>query len=348
MKIKIGSKYVGDNYPCYIIAEIGLNHNGKLDLAKRLIDETIKAGADAVKFQKRNIDQLLTKEWLNKPYSGKNSFGSTYGEHRRNLELSDDDWYELSEYCKKTKIDLLASGWDIDSVDFLQKLDIPAFKIASADVTNIPLLEHVAKFKKPVILSTGMSTIEEIDEAVDIFRKHNVKLILLQCVSAYPFDDQYANLNVMHTLKERYKVPVGYSGHEKSGHVITLAAVAMGACIVERHFTLDHTMNGPDHAASLEPLGFASLVQSIRKIELALGSPEKVVLDIEVPVREKLAKSIVAKNTIKQGHKITGKDITVKSPGNGLKPKYIPQIIGKIAKEDIFEDTLIPKEVLHW
>lgn len=348
MKIKIGSKYVGDNCQCYIVAEIGLNHNGELEIAKKLIEEAVKAGADAVKFQKRNIDKLLTKEQINRPYSGPNSFGNTYGEHRRNLELSDDDWYKLADYSEKQELDFLASAWDIDSADFLEKLDVSAYKIASADVTNLPLLEHIAKKKKPVILSTGMSTIDEIDEAVETIEKYTNGLIILHCISAYPFDDQYANLNVIKTLKERYRYPIGYSGHEKSGHVITLGAVALGACLVERHFTLDHTMRGPDHAASLEPHGLANLVESIRKQEKAFGSPKKAILDIELPVREKLAKSIVATKDIKKGQIIKKEDLTVKTPGSGLKPKYIEKLIGKIAKQYIPEDTIVPKEALRW
>ena len=348
MKIKIGSKYVGDNCPCYIVAEIGLNHNGELEIAKKLIEEAVKAGADAVKFQKRSINKLLIKEWINKPYSGPNAFGNTYGEHRRNLELSDDDWYKLAEYSEKMGVDFLASAWDIDSADFLEKLDVPAYKIASADVTNLPIIEHIAKKKKPVLLSTGMSTLEEIDEAVETVEKYTNGLIILHCISAYPFDDQYANLNVIKTLKERYMYPIGYSGHEKSGHVITLGAVALGACLVERHFTLDRTMRGPDHAASLEPYGLASLVESIRKMEEAFGSGKKDILDIEVPVREKLAKSIVATKDIKKGQIIKKDDLTVKSPGIGVKPKYIEKLIGKRARQDIPEDTILPKEALRW
>lgn len=348
MKIKIENRFVGGEEPCYIVAEVGLNHNGKLEIAKKLIEEAAKAGVDAVKFQKRNIEALLTKEQLNKPYSGLNSFGNTYGEHRKNLELSNDDWYKLAEYSEKLGLTFLASAWDIDSADFLEKLDVPAYKIASADVTNLPLLEHIAKKKKPVILSTGMSTIEEVDEAVETIERYTNGLIILHCISTYPFDDKYANLNVIKTLKERYKYPIGYSGHEKSGHVITLGAVALGACLVERHFTLDRTMRGPDHAASLEPYGLASLVESIRKMEEAFGSGKKDILDIEVPVREKLSKSIVAAKDIKKGQIIKKDDVTVKSPGTGLKPKYVEKLVGKRAKQDILEDTIVPKEALRW
>lgn len=348
MKIKIGNRFVGEGEPCYIVAEVGLNHNGELEIAKKLIGVAVKAEVDAVKFQRRNIDKLLTKEMINKPYSSPNSFGNTYGEHRRNLELSDDDWYQLAEYSEKLGLAFLASAWDIDSADFLEKLGVPAYKIASADVTNLPLLEHIAKKKKPVILSTGMCTIDEIDEAVGTIEEYTNGLIILHCISAYPFDDQYANLNVIKTLKERYRYPIGYSGHEKSGHVITLGAVALGACLVERHFTLDRTMRGPDHAASLEPYGLSTLVKSIRKQEKALGNPQKEILDIELPVREKLAKSIVAAKAIKNGQRIKRADLTVKSPGTGLKPKYIEKLIGKKAKQDIPEDTIVPKEALRW
>ena len=348
MKIKIGNRFVGEGEPCYIVAEVGLNHNGELEIAKKLIEVAAKAEVDAVKFQRRNIDKLLTKEMINKPYSGPNSFGNTYGEHRRNLELSDDDWYQLAEYSEKLGVAFLGSAWDIDSADFLEKLGVPAYKIASADVTNLPLLEHIAKKKKPVILSTGMSTIDEIDDAVETIEKYTNGLIILHCISAYPFDDQYANLNVIKTLKERYRYPIGYSGHEKSGHVITLGAVTLGACLVERHFTLDRTMRGPDHAASLEPYGLSTLVESIRKQEKALGNPKKEILDIELPVREKLAKSIVAAKDIKNGQRIKRDDLTVKSPGTGLKPKYIEKLIGKIARQDIPEDTIVPKEALRW
>ncbi|MCX6666572.1 MAG: N-acetylneuraminate synthase family protein [Euryarchaeota archaeon] len=269
------------------------------------------------------------KTCLDKPYSGPNSFGDTYGEHRKNLELSDDDWYRLATYSKKLGIDFFASTWDIDSADFMEKLNIPAYKIASADVTNLPLIEHIAQKKKPVILSTGMSTLQEIDEAVETIIKYTDQIILLHCISAYPFDDQYANLNIINALKKRYDFPIGYSGHEKSGHVISLIAVALGACFVERHFTLDHTMRGPDHAASLEQHGFSDLLVSIRKVEKSLGSAKKEILEIEVPVREKLAKSIVINRTIKKGHIIKKEDLEVKGPGTGLKPKYINKLIVK-------------------
>jgi sialic acid synthase SpsE len=343
----IGERRIGDGEPCYFVAEIGLNHNGDINIAKSLVDVAVKAGADAVKMQKRNIDCLIIKEWRDKPYTGDNSFGKTYGEHRQNLELSDDDWYEMARYCKERSITFLASGWDIESVAFIDKLGVPAFKVASADVTNIPLLTFISYLEKPVILSTGMSTLEEIDEAVEIFDDADIEYMLLHCVSAYPVDYHDVNLRNICALKI-YGVPIGYSGHEKSGHVVTLGAVAMGASLVERHITLDHTMKGPDHAASLEPGGLTSLIASIRNLELAMGSKEKKILPIEIPSREKLAKSIVSTRDIKKGDIINAADITVKSPGIGLKPKYITNIIGRIVQKTIPEDTLIPKEALKW
>lgn len=348
MKIKIGSKFVGDGCPCYIVAEIGINHNGQFNLAKKLIEVAKNAGVDAVKFQKRDIDSLLTKEFADRPYFGDHSFGETYGEHRRKLELSEDDWRKLFAYSKKLGIDFFASAWDMKSADFLEELGVPVYKIASPDVTNLPLIDHICRKNKPVILSTGMSTLEEIDEAMEIIRKNNTPVILLHCVSAYPFDDHLANLDVIRTLKERYNVPVGYSGHEKSGHVVTLGAVALGACLVERHLTLDHLMPGPDHAASLEPLGLSGLVESIRKLESARGNGIKKILECELPVREKLAKSIVTTRDIKAGEVISAKDLTMKCPGTGLKAKYIPSLIGKIAKCDMKKDTVVPKEALEW
>ena len=347
-KVKIGARMVGPGEPCYIIAEIGLNHNGDVRIAKRLIDEAVKAGVDAVKFQKRTIGKLLIREWLDKPYGGPNSFGETYGEHRQNLELPEKDWHAIARYTRKKGVDFFASPWDGESADFLATLPMVAMKIASADVTNLPLVETIAGLGFPVIMSTGMSTLSEIDKAVRAITKHTDDLVLLHCVSAYPFDNQHANLRVIQTLQNRYPYPVGYSGHEKSGIVVSLAAVALGACAIERHFTLDHTMKGPDHAASLEPEGMTRLVESIRKLEGALGDGKKRILEIERSSREKLAKSIVSAREIRKGARISAGDLTVKSPGNGLKPEYIPRLIGKIAREHVPEDVLLPRESLDW
>jgi len=347
-EVKIGSKYVGENHPCYIVAEIGNNHNGELEIAKRLVEAALECGADAVKLQKRDIGSLMTKGLRDQPYLKYDSFGATYGEHRERLELPEEDWYRLFNFTKKLGIDLYGTPFDFKSADFLDELGAPCFKIASFDVTNPPLIDYICKKGKPVILSSGMCTLEELDEAMEVIRKNGNDVVLLHCVSAYPHDNYLANLRSIPKLKERYNVPVGYSGHEKSGFAVSLGARLIGACMIERHFTLDRTMRGPDHAASLEPKGMEELVKNIRKLEEAFGDGEKKILDIELPLRAKMTKSIVSTRFIRAGEVIHREDLTVKCPGTGLKPKYIEVLVGKIAKLDIPEDTIVPTEALNW
>jgi sialic acid synthase SpsE len=345
--INIGNRAIGEDEPCYIIAEAGVNHNGSLDLARRLVDIAVDAGADAVKFQKRTVGDILIATALERPYTVPTALGPTYGEHREALELSPQQYAELSEHCRQKNITMLASGWDKKSVDFLDELGIPAFKVASADLTNLPLLEHTAKKNKPVILSTGMSDLDEIDIAVETIRRFNDQLILLQCTSTYPAENEYIHLRVMDAYRHRYGVLVGYSGHER-GLAPTEAAVALGANVVERHFTIDRTMIGPDHAASLEPDGLRRLIRNLRNIEKALGSPDKHVLEGEWSVRERLAKSVVAAEEIPAGTRISADMLTVKGPGTGLKPIYIPSLVGRVAQQAISVDTIVPREALSW
>jgi sialic acid synthase SpsE len=254
----------------------------------------------------------------------------------------------LFNFSKKLGIDFYATPFDFKSVDFLNELGVPCFKIASFDVTNLPLIDHICKKGKPVILSTGMCTWEELDEAMEVIKKNGNDVVLLHCISAYPFDNYLANLRLIQKLREKYDVPVGYSGHEKSGFAVSLGARLVGACMVERHFTLDRTMRGPDHAASLEPRGLTELVRNIRKLEAALGDGKKRILDIEMPLRIKHMKSIATTRYIRAGEVIKREDLTVKIPGIGLKPKYIDTLVGKIAKRDIPEDSLVPVEALNW
>ncbi len=329
--IEIDGRLVGEGQPCYVIAEAGVNHNGDPELAKRLIDIAADAGADAVKFQKRTPADILTAEALQRPYTVPTSLGATYGEHRERLELSAEVYEALIAHAKARGITLLASGWDVRSIDFLEELGMPAYKIASADCSNLPLVEYIAKLGKPVLLSTGMSELSEVDEAVDTIRRHNDQL----------------NLRVILTYKARYGCVVGYSGHER-GLAPTEAAVAIGANVVERHFTIDRTMTGPDHAASLEPMGLQRLVRNIRNIEKALGSPEKRIMDGERAVRDRLAKSVVARYDIPAGTTIAADMLTVKGPGTGLKPSVMPLLIGIVAEAPIEGDTLVPSEALKW
>ncbi len=282
-EVKIGNTLVGDNHPCYIVAEIGINHNGDVAIAKNLIDAAIKAGCNAVKFQKRTIDQVYTAEELSLPRE--NYFGPTNGDLKYGLELELEDYQEIDRYCQEKKIPWFASCWDEKSIDFIDQFDVPCYKIASATLTDDDLLRYHRTKKKPIILSTGMSIIEQIDHAVEILGKEN--LIILHTTSTYPANYDELNLRVIKTLKDRYKVPIGYSGHE-TGIATSVAATSLGACMIERHITLDRSMWGSDQAASLGAHGFEILVRDIRLIESSLGDGIKRVYEREIPVLKKL------------------------------------------------------------
>jgi sialic acid synthase SpsE len=346
--IDIGGHLIGDGQPAYFVAEAGVNHNGSLDLARRLVDIAAECAANAVKFQKRTVRDILVTEALDRPYNTPTSLGNTYGEHREKLELSDDAWHQLWQHSKQRQITLLASGWDMRSVDFLDELGVVAFKTASADLTNLPLLEYTARKGKPMFVSTGMSTLDEVTEALAVVRKHiGDQVVLLQCTSLYPCDNDQLNLRVMQTYRQRFDVLVGYSGHER-GLAPTEAAAALGACVIERHFTIDRTMIGPDHAASLESEGLRRLVRNVRNIEKALGDGEKRMLPEERTVRDRLAKSIVAAYEIPAGAIITAEMLTTKGPGSGLRPRHLSDLIGLVAETTIPVDTLVPMAALDW
>lgn len=345
--IQIGTRMVGEGHPCYVIAEAGINHQGDVNIAKKLIDAAVLCGADAVKFQKRTVTRILTKEGLDMPYDNANSFGKTYGEHKYALELSEDEYRSLKSYCDDKGIIFMASGWDEESIDFLDSLGMAVFKMASADLTNIPLLRHTARKGKPMILSTGMADMETVQEAYDIVTAINPNVIILQCTSTYPSAFEDINLNVIKTYQEKFDCPIGYSGHER-GISISASAVALGACVVERHFTLDRTMKGGDHAASLEIPGFQKMVRDIRNVQIAMGSYEKKLLDSELKCKQKLAKSLVSKVAIPKGTVITVDMLTTKGPGKGLAPKYIDIVPGKVAAEDIPADIVLYEHHIVW
>ena len=281
--IKIGNREVGDNQPCFIIAEIGINHNGSLEIARRLIDAAVHAGCDAVKFQKRTIEVVYTAEELAKPRES--PFGTTNGDLKRGLEFGFAQYQEIDQYCRQKGILWFASCWDEASVDFIEQFQPPCYKIASASLTDDCLLRHHRKYGRPIILSTGMSSLEQVDHAVEILGKEN--LLLMHTNSTYPSKTDELNLKVLHTLARRYGLPIGYSGHEV-GLATTVAAVALGACVVERHITLDRAMWGSDQAASVEPQGFERLVKDIRAVEKALGDGIKRVYESELPIMKKL------------------------------------------------------------
>ena len=280
--VKIGGKLVGDGQPCFIVSEIGINHNGDIDLAKKLIDVAAVAGCDAVKFQKRTVDVVYTPEELAAPRE--NPFGPTNGDLKRGLEFGPEDYEELNAYCKG-KILWFASCWDEGAVDFIDRFNPPCYKIASASLTDDGLLQHTRSKGKPIILSTGMSTLEQVDHAVEVLGKSD--LLLLHACSTYPAYYEELNLRVVLLLKDHYGLPVGYSGHE-TGIPSSVAAAVMGAAIVERHITLDRSMWGSDQAASLEPNGVNRLVRDIRLVEKSMGDGVKRVIEREYPIMKKL------------------------------------------------------------
>ena len=282
-KIQIGNHQVGDGEPCFLVAEIGINHNGDLDIARKLISAAHLAGCDAVKFQRRTIEVVYTAEELAKPRE--NPFGPTNGDLKRGLEFGLKQYTAIDEFCRTLKIAWFASCWDEASVDFIAQFDPPCFKIASASLTDDNLLRHHRRFKKPIILSTGMSTLEQIDHAVEVLGKED--LILMHTTSTYPAKTEELNLTCIGQLKKRYDLPVGYSGHEV-GLQTSLAAATLGACMIERHITLDRAMWGSDQAASVEPNGIARLVRDIHTVQKAMGDGVKRVLDSEVPIIKKL------------------------------------------------------------
>jgi len=282
-EIMIGSRSVGDGHPCYLIGEIGINHNGSLDIAKNLISVAKNAGWDAVKFQKRTIEVVYTTEELAKPRE--NPFGETNGDLKRGLEFGRDHYLKIEDFCREMDIPWFASCWDEDSVDFIETFSPPCYKIASASLTDDSLLRHTRAQGKPILLSTGMSTIEEIDHAVDILGKED--LVLMHTCSCYPSHYPELNLRLIPELRKRYGVPVGYSGHE-TGIPSSVAAVSLGACIVERHITLDRSIWGSDQAASLEPSGMTRLARDIRLVEDSMGDGIKRLEEREIAVMKKL------------------------------------------------------------
>ncbi len=281
--IRIGNRLVGDDQPCFIVAEIGINHNGDVDLAKRLISVALAAGCDAVKFQKRTVEVVYSAEELAKPRE--NPFGPTNGDLKYGLEFEQEEYEEIDAFCKSVKMPWFASPWDEASVDFLQRFNIPVYKIASASLTDDHLLRHIRATGRPIILSTGMSTYAEIDHAVEVLGKED--LVLMHSTSTYPASYNELNLRAIPTMASRYRVPVGYSGHE-TGIPTSVCSAALGACCVERHITMDRAMWGSDHAASLEPNGISRLVRDIRLWEQSKGDGIKRVYEREFPIIKKL------------------------------------------------------------
>lgn len=331
--IKIEGVDIGKEYPCYIIAEIGVNHNGKLSLAKKLIDASIESGVNAVKFQKRDLKSLYRKESLENPNSESQGFEILLAELQE-VELTKNDYMEIIDYCKKKKITFLCTPWDMPSVDFLEELDIVAYKISSGDMTNFPLIKYVSKTRKPMIISTGMSKIEEIEKMVSFVKEQNIPFVILHANSTYPSPIESLDLNLIPEFRKKFDLLVGFSGHE-IGIIGSITAANMGAVIIERHITLDKTMKGLDHSSSLEPNEFKEMVSLIRLSEKAKGKPIKKMTRAEVLQREVVSKSIVCVLDICKGEIFSDKNIEAKGPEKGLSAQYFFDIIGKKSPRDI-------------
>ncbi len=341
--LDIEGKKIGKSQPVFIIAEAGVNHNGKLNLALKLIDAAADAGADAIKFQTFHAEEVVTNSGKMADYQKKNlGVDESQLSMLRKLELKEEYYPALIARAKKRKITFLSTPHGgFQSVDFLRSLNMPALKVGSGDLTNLPLLKYIALQKKPVILSTGMAFLKEVEAAVETIRSAgNDKIIILHCTSSYPCLPGNVNLNTMVVLANKFGVPVGLSDHT-TGSQAAVMATTLGACVIEKHLTLDRRMTGPDQKTSEEPRDFKSMVGQIREVSAILGSAIKRPTKEELRLRDVARKSIVAGTDIKEGSKITLASVAIKRPGTGLSPRYLSKVVDKIAKNDIAKDQPI-------
>ena len=346
-KLTIDGKVIQDDGDCYVIAEIGHNHQGKLETAKEMFKAAKECGADAVKLQKRNNRELFTKAGYEKPYDNPNSYGGTYGEHREYLEFGGIEYKELMDYADEIGVTFFSTAFDFSSADFLAKLDMPAFKIASGDLKNIPLLTHIAEFQKPMLLSTGGGTMEDVNRAYDAIMPINQQLSILQCTAGYPADFDQLNLSVITTFRERFpNTVIGLSSHD-NGIAMAVAAYMLGGRVVEKHFTLNHTWKGTDHAFSLEPIGFRKMIRDLERVKVAIGDGVKQTYDSEKSPIIKMGKKLVAARDLPAGYTIRHEDITFKSPGDGMPPFELDKVIGRATRQELKEDDDITYEVLN-
>lgn len=346
--IYIDGRQIGPGQPCFIIAEAGVNHNGDVEMAHRLVDVAIQAKADAVKFQSFKAGRLVVPDAPKADYQLQTTDrAESQLEMLRRLELSPEVHRVLMDYCRKKGILFLSTPFDEESADFLNEIGIPAYKVPSGEITNLPFLAHIASKRKPMIASTGMSSLDEVEAAVRAIRgAGNEELILLHCVSSYPADPADANLRAMHTMAAKFNLPVGYSDHTL-GIEVALAAVALGACVIEKHFTLDRNLPGPDHRASLEPNELVALVRGIRVVEVAMGHGRKEPAPCEASASAVARKSLVAARDIPAGTTLTEELIAIKRPGTGLPPAMLSQVVGRIARTDIAAGSLLNPEMLQ-
>jgi len=326
----------------FVIAEAGVNHNGSLEIAKKLVKAAKEAGADCVKFQTFNANKLVSKYAKKATYQTENTdTDASQLEMLKKLELSKDEFVQLKKYCDECDIEFMSTAFDIDSIDFLEEIEMNTWKIPSGEITNLPYLMRIAKLNKPLILSTGMSTMEEVEDAIKILTKNNnSNVTVLHCTTEYPTPFEDVNLNAMITMHNKFGVKVGYSDHTQ-GIEVPIAAVALGAIVIEKHFTLDRDMVGPDHKASLEPAELHAMIQAIRNIETSMGKGIKNPTKLEKENSKVVRKSIVAARKIKQGEEFTEENLMVKRPGEGISPMKWFDVIGKHAKKDFTEEEYI-------
>lgn len=347
MPVQIGSRTVGPGHPCYVIAEAGVNHGGDPDLAFRLVDAAAAAGADAVKFQTFKADRVASPQAAKAAYQRRATPpDEAQLDMLRRLELPFEVFAELDAYCRRLGIQFLSTPFDEESAAFLAQLGIPAFKVASGEITNLPFLRRLAGYGRPLIISTGMAGLGEVEAAVAAVTEAGCRqLVLLHCVSSYPADPSDVNLRALDTLRAAFGVPVGYSDHTL-GTEIALAAVARGACVLEKHFTLDRDLPGPDHAASLEPGQLRDLVAAVRRVEAALGDGRKRPAASEVDTAVAARRSIVALRSIGRGQVLEEDMVDFRRPGNGLPPAMLPHVLGRRARRDIPAGTLLTLDML--
>lgn len=331
-------RFVGPGFPCYVVAEVGQNHNGNPMLADQLIDRLTGSQIDAVKFCKRHLESDLTVEFSRQAYDSPNSFAPTYGEHRQALELEEGDHHRVQLRAAEAGLTYFSTACDHESVSLLERLNVPCYKVASRDLTNLPLLEHIASTGKPVILSSGMDGLREIADALEIVRAHHDRVILLHCTSAYPTQDEDVNLRAMETLQQEFACPVGLSDHSL-GAAIPLAAAALGACMIEKHITLNRKLRGSDHVCSLEPEEFIHMAGSIRRIEQAMGDGIKRVVPAVSSARQKLGRTLVAKFRIPPGTQLTEAMLCLKTAGGGIPWNARHELIGRTVRREIPADA---------
>lgn len=341
--LQIGTFFINDESDCYIVAEIGHNHQGSVEKAKELFRAAKECGADAVKLQKRDNRALYTQAFYEKPYENENSFGPTYGAHREALELGLEQYQELQAYARTLELDFFATAFDVASADFLARLDVPAFKIASGDLKTTPLLKHVAQFQKPMLVSTGGAQMEDVLRAYEAIMPINPRLCIMQCTAGYPPPFEELNLSVIRTFRESFPdIVIGLSAHD-NGIAMALAGYMLGARVIEKHFTLDRAAKGTDHAFSLERPGLRRMSRDLRRLRIALGDGVKRPYPSEQAPLYKMGKKLVAAHRIEAGHKITREDVAIKSPNDGLPPYELDRILGRALSR-----SLDPDENITW